>query len=326
MHKENSENPIAALFPGQGSQYAGMNRVLLEQFPWTREIYEEASDAIGVDIKKLCLDGPEADLQQTENAQPAILTTSYAWFQVLRRNLDFYPSAAGGHSLGEYSALLAAEALSLPSAVQLVRERGRLMQQAVPVGRGKMAAILGLSDENTLKLCQAATQPGSIVVPANFNSPGQVVVAGNAEAVDRAEKLATSGEVPELKARKFIPLKVSAPFHCPLMKPVAEKFEASLKGVSWKERTFPIAHNLDAVVRKEGDLVSLLRDQIDHPVRWTQCQQALRALGNTCYVEMGPGKVLSGLGKRISGDAVFFNLETADDVKKFELKLQELRK
>jgi [acyl-carrier-protein] S-malonyltransferase len=151
MHKENSENPIAALFPGQGSQYAGMNRVLLEQFPWTREIYEEASDAIGVDIKKLCLDGPEADLQQTENAQPAILTTSYAWFQVLRRNLDFYPSAAGGHSLGEYSALLAAEALSLPSAVQLVRERGRLMQQAVPVGRAKWPRSRGLSDENTLK-------------------------------------------------------------------------------------------------------------------------------------------------------------------------------
>lgn len=320
-----SQNSFAALFPGQGSQYSGMNKVLLEQFPWTREIYEEASDATSLDLTKLCLDGPDSDLQLTENAQPAILTTSFAWYQVLRRTLDFSPSAGAGHSLGEYSALLASEALTLTEATRLVRERGRLMQQAVPAGKGKMAAVLGLADDVIIKLCAQVSTPTSIVVPANFNSPGQVVVAGNAEAVDRAEKLATSGENPEFKARKFIALKVSAPFHCPLMKPVADKFQDSLKRVQWKARTFPIAHNLDAITRTEGDLVPILRDQIDHPVRWTQCQQALGDAGVKLYVEMGPGKVLTGLGKRILDEATFFGLDSLEDFKKFETKVKELR-
>lgn len=315
---------FAALFPGQGAQYAGMNKVLVEQFPWTRELYEEASDATGMHLAKLCTDGPDSELQLTENAQPAILTTSYAWFQVLRRTLDFAPSAGGGHSLGEYSALLASGALTLADAAKLVRERGRLMQAAVPAGKGKMAAVLGLDDDKIEKLCAKASQKDSIVVPANFNSPGQVVVAGNAEAVDRAEKLA-SGEDPELKARKFIPLKVSAPFHCPLMKPVADKFEAHLKTVQWKTRTFPIAHNLDASVKRDGDLVPMLRDQIDHPVRWTQCQQALSHMGIQLYVEMGPGKVLSGLGKRIVDDAQFFSLDSLEDFKKIETKMKEMK-
>jgi [acyl-carrier-protein] S-malonyltransferase len=316
---------FAALFPGQGAQYAGMNRVLLDQFSWTREIYEEASDATGVNLMKLCLDGPDSDLQLTENAQPAILTTSYSWFQVLRRNLDFTAAAGAGHSLGEYSALVASGALTISEGAKLVRERGRLMQQAVAPGRGKMAAVLGLADEAITELCKEATQPGSIVVPANFNSPGQVVIAGNTEAVDRAEKLATSGENPQWKARKFIPLKVSAPFHCPLMKPVAEKFEASLKLVPWQARSFPITHNLDAVVRSEGDLVPILRDQIDHPVRWTQCQQALRKLNITLFAEMGPGKVLAGLGKRITEDGTFFTLDSFEDFQKLEKKIEELR-
>lgn len=310
---------IAALFPGQGSQSAGMSRVLLEQFPWTRHIYEEASDATGIHLLKLCLEGPDEDLQKTQNAQPAILTTSYAWFKVLKKNLGFQPAAGAGHSLGEYSALLAAETITLGQATRLVRERGRLMQEAVPVGVGKMAAILGLSDDKTQELCKRASTESSFVVPANFNSPGQTVVAGHAEAVERAEKLAA--EVPELKARKFIPLKVSAPFHCPLMKPVAEKFTPLLQAIPWQAKSFPIVHNLDAKLKKEGDLVSLLRDQIDHPVLWTQCQQTLRQEGIQTYIEMGPGKVLTGLGKRILEDGTFYTLDSLEDFKKIEKDL-----
>lgn len=296
----------------------GMIKDLLENFTWTREIFEEASDALKHDLTKLCLDGPADELQLTSNAQPTILTTSYAWFQVLRRQFDFAPAAGAGHSLGEYSALLASGAMTLTEAVRLVRKRGELMQTAVPAGKGKMAAVLGLADEAVKQLCELASEgTHSIVVPANFNAPSQVVVAGHAGAVDRAEKLA-GGERPELKAKKFIPLKVSAPFHCPLMKPVAEGFVAYLQAVKWQSRRFGIVHNLDAVYRREGDLLPLLRDQIDHPVLWTQCQKTLEAQGATHYVEMGPGRVLVGLGKRIVDNGQFFSMESVSDLKNFE--------
>lgn len=312
----------AALFPGQGSQYPGMNKELLSEFPATKALFEEASDALSFNLTKLCLEGPESDLQLTMNAQPAILTTSFAWFDTLRRTVDLKIDAGAGHSLGEYSALLASGAVELAHAVRLVRERGRLMQSAVPAGKGKMAALLGMEDDAARELCRLASQGDSLVVPANFNSPGQIVIAGHAEAVDRAAALA-SGEVhPHLKARKVIPLKVSAPFHCPLMKPVAEAFEASLRATPWKPRAFGIVHNLDAQLRTEGDLVPLLKDQIDHPVLWTQCQKTLDGLGTTHYFEMGPGKVLTGLGKRNSTGA-FINIESAADIKNVEKLFQE---
>jgi len=314
---------IAALFPGQGSQNVGMVKNLLEEFPFTKQIFEEASDALKQDLVKLCNEGPADTLQMTENAQPAILTTSYAWFQVLKRNLDFSPAAGAGHSLGEYSALLAAGAMNLSEAVRLVRMRGQLMQNAVPKGLGKMSAVLGLSDEKVEELCRLASTAGSSVVPANFNAPSQVVVAGNAEAVDRLAAIAAAPENPELKARKVIPLAVSAPFHCPLMKPVKEKFLPSLQSVAWKTRVFPIVHNLDAEMRSDGDLLTLLSDQIDHPVRWTQCVQRLAKDGTQAYVEMGPGKVLTGLVKRIAEGAKLFNLESSADVKAFETFYKE---
>jgi [acyl-carrier-protein] S-malonyltransferase len=318
---------VAALFPGQGSQYAGMVRELFNEFSWTKSLFEEASDAIKLDLPKLCLDGPVDELQLTANAQPAILTTSYAWFQVLRREFDFHPACGAGHSLGEYSALVSAGALTLPEAVRLVRERGRLMQSTVPQGKGKMAALLGLNDEQATELCQLASQgENSLVVPANFNAPGQIVIAGHTDAVERAEKIATDGSVPHLKARKAIPLKVSAPFHCPLMKPVAEAFEAPLKAISWQKRAFGIVHNLDAVLRTEGDLVALLRDQIDHPVLWTGCQQTLEKQGITHYFEMGPGKVLTGLGKRIVENGSFSTVESLADLKAAEKVFQEAGK
>lgn len=318
--------PIAALFPGQGSQRAGMITDLLNQFPWTQEIFEEASDAISVDLKKLCLEGPEDVLQLTENAQPCILVTSYSWYQVLKRTLDFAPAAGAGHSLGEYSALLASEAMTLSEAVRLVRRRGQLMQTEVPQGKGKMAAVLGLDDSVIEAVCKASSDAQFQVSPANYNSPGQLVVAGHAEAVDRMEQLVSDPTKPEWKARKFIPLKVSAPFHCPLMSPVAQKFEGDLKKVAWSSRRFGIAHNLDTTFRKEGDLVALLRDQIDHPVRWTGCQKTLEGLGITTFVEMGPGRVLAGLGKRICSDGEFHSLESFADFQKFERTIQENRK
>jgi len=317
---------IAALFPGQGSQFVGMVKPLLEEFPFTKQIFEEASDALSQDLVKLCNEGPADTLQMTENAQPTILTTSYAWFQVLRRNLDFTPAAGAGHSLGEYSALLAAGAMTLSETVRLVRIRGQLMQNAVPKGLGKMSAVLGLTDEKVEELCKLASSASSSVVPANFNAPSQVVVAGNAEAVDRLAAIAAAPENPELKARKVIPLSVSAPFHCPLMKPVKEKFMPSLQGIAWKTRAFPVVHNLDAELRADGDLLNLLSEQIDHPVRWTQCVQRLSKEGVQAYVEMGPGKVLTGLVKRIAEGAKLFNLESGTDMKAFETFYKETLK
>ncbi len=317
---------IAMLFPGQGSQYVGMARVLVDNFPWTKQWYEEASDATKENILRLCLDGPEDELQLTKNQQPSILTTSIIWFEVLRRNLDLKPAAAAGHSLGEYTSLLAAGALTLTEAAGLVRIRGELMQSVVPAGKGKMAAILGLEDAAVEKLCKKATQGESLVVPANFNAPSQVVIAGNTAAVERAEAIATSGEDPELKARKVIPLKVSAPFHCPLMTPVAAAFQPHLEKIQWKKPAFPIAHNLDAALRQDADLVSVLRDQIDHPVRWTGCMAALEQNGFQHFVECGPGKVLSGLGKRILKEGKIHSVDSLDELKKFESFWKETHK
>lgn len=316
---------ISVVFPGQASQYVGMSKTLVEQFPWIRELYEEASDAIKENVFKLCAEGPEDALQLTKNQQPCILTTSFAWFQVLKKTLDFCPFAGGGHSLGEYSALLASGAMTLTEAVKLVRTRGELMQNAVPQGKGKMAAVLGLSDDKVKELCQKATtnDETSFVVPANFNAPSQVVVAGHAEAVDRAQAIASDPNSGELKARKFIPLNVSAPFHSPLMKPVAQQFTAHLQAVKWQKRSFPIVHNVDAQIRTEGDLIPLLTQQLDHPVLWTSCVASLAQYGTTTFVEMGPNKVLTGLIKRIADNAKLFSMDSIDDLKKFETYLKE---
>lgn len=315
---------LAALFPGQGSQAVGMSKALVDHFPWTKAVYEEASDAISENLLKLCLDGPADKLQLTENAQPAILTTSFAWFQVVTKAVDWKPAAGAGHSLGEYSALTAAGALTLTEAARLVKTRGRLMQTAVPVGKGKMAALLGLDDEIVKAICAKASQgKDSIAVAANFNAPSQVVIAGHTAAVERAEKLAEGAENPEWKAKRVIPLAVSAPFHSPLMNGVATEFVANLKAVQWKKPAFPIVNNLDAKLRAEADWVPLLRDQIDHPVLWASCAKALEAAGAGVYVEMGPGKVLSGLVKRCVSGGKIFGCDSIEDLKKLETAFQE---
>ncbi len=318
------KSQVAALFPGQGSQSVGMARVLIENFPFTKAIFEEASDCLHENLLSWCLEGPAETLELTMNQQPAILTTSYAWFNVLLKQFNFRPSMAAGHSLGEYSALLAAGAMKLPEAVTLVRKRGELMQTAVSPGKGAMAALLGLDAEQTMTLCKKATAgEHSVVVPANLNAPGQIVISGHAGAVQKACELATSGALEGIKARKAIPLKVSAPFHSPLMKPAAEQFQPYLAATSWKTREFPICHNVDAKIRNDGNLVTLLTDQISQPVRWIECVGALYAAGNTTFVEMGPGRVLSGLGKRIQSEAKWMTVENVDDVKNFEAFAKE---
>jgi len=307
---------IACIFPGQGSQYVGMAKVLCDEFPWTKEVYEEASEAVKDNLLKLSLEGPDDVLQLTYNAQPCILVTSYAWFRVLSRELDFKPSAAAGHSLGEYTALLASGALRLNEAVTLVRKRGELMQKAVAPGKGKMAAVIGLEDDQVSALCEKASERDSLVVPANFNAPMQVVIAGNADAVDRAEAL-TKTE-PSFKARKFIPLKVSAPFHCPLMESTARSFEPFLGAIAWQKMAFPIVFNVDAKMRMDGELKSLLKDQIDHPVLWTSCVKTLYENGHATFVEPGPGRVLTGMVKRILDEVKTFSVDSVDGLKELE--------
>lgn len=316
---------ISALFPGQGSQYPGMSQSLIDNFSYCKAYYEEASEVLKSNLLKLCLEGPSEELQLTQNAQPALLVTSYSWFQVLKKELSFNPAAAAGHSLGEYSALACAEALELSPAVSLVRKRGELMQKAVPVGLGKMVAVIGLGDEIILEICKTATQgDSSLVVPANYNAPSQVVVAGHASAVDKFCQLASSPDQPAWKARKLIPLNVSAPFHCPLMTPTAKAFESFLQSVTWSDPSFPVVSNLDGQIRKSGNIIPLLRDQIDHPVLWTKCLSTLQKNEISHFVELGPSRVLAGLVKRTLENPTVFSVESLDDFKKFELFLKEL--
>ncbi len=310
--------PIAAVFPGQGSQSVGMVKDLFAQFPQSRRFFEEASDCIGLDLGKLCLEGPDDSLQLTANAQPAILTTSYSWFRILQMEKGFAPMAAAGHSLGEYCALLCAGALELGDAVRLVRRRGELMQEAVPAGKGKMAALLGLDDDAARSLCEAASLgPDSLVVPANYNSPGQIVIAGHVAAVERAEQMALDKDS-RFRARRVIPLKVSAPFHCPLMTPVADIFKAELKAITWKPIRFSVIANMDALPHESQSISDRLEKQIDHPVLWTQCVEKLVAMGMTSFVEPGPGRVLSGLVKRCRDGLTTISIDTFEEFKKFK--------
>lgn len=314
----------AAVFPGQGSQYTGMAKHLFENFSECEIVFEEASEAIKLDLKKLCLQGSESDLKPTIHQQPAILTVSVAWYRVLHRRLGFRPKAGAGHSLGEYTALCAAGALELSAATRLVRKRAELMQQEVPEGKGKMAAVLGLSSDLVEKACELATVGDSVVVPANYNSPHQTVIAGHINAVDRADALLHGTEHPELKAKKVIPLPVSAPFHSPLMKSVAEKFETDLKAANWSKPHFSIASNVDGKIH-EDNFVLLLKDQMDHPVRWVDCLQTLSKIGCSLFVEVGPGRVLTGLIKRTLENAKTFSIDSLDEFKKFENYLEEIK-
>ncbi len=293
----------AFVFPGQGSQYSGMGKDLADNFNVAKLVFEEANDALGFDLKMLCFSGSEDDLKLTANTQPAILTTSIAALRVLQTETDLSPAFVAGHSLGEYSALVAADALAFAAAVQIVRQRGTFMQEAVPVGVGAMAAIMGIEGEELVQLCQDAAA-GKVVAPANFNCPGQVVIAGHTTAVERAIVLAK-----ERGAKRALLLPVSAPFHSSLMAPAAQRLQAELELINVAPLTCPVVSNVEAIpYQEESKVIDLLVKQVCAPVRWDESIQKMKDLGVTKYVEIGPGRVLSSLIKRIDRSAVQKNI------------------
>ncbi|MBZ5545078.1 MAG: ACP S-malonyltransferase [Acidobacteriia bacterium] len=294
---------VAFIFPGQGSQYPGMGRELAETFPCAREVFEEADRAVGFPLSKLCFEGPAEELQLTANTQPAILTVSAATAEVLREK-GVRPQFVAGHSLGEYSALVAAGALRLSDAVQLVRKRGQYMQEAVPVGQGAMAALLGMEAAVVEEVCREAAQ-GEVVSPANLNSPGQIVIGGSAQAVARAVGLAKGRG-----AKRALMLNVSAPFHCALMRPAQERLSRDLDATDITDPQVPLVNNVEArVVRSASEVRDGLKRQVTAPVRWAQSIHTLIAEGVNLFVEVGPGKVLAGLLRQIDRQAECLRVE-----------------
>ncbi|TMQ15359.1 MAG: ACP S-malonyltransferase [Candidatus Rokuibacteriota bacterium] len=294
---------IAFVFPGQGSQTVGMGRAFYESSSGAKRVFEEANDALGVDLTRVMFEGPEADLALTATTQPAVLTASVAAAAACAER-GLTPALVAGHSLGEYSALVVAGALHLGDAVRVVRRRGELMQAAVPVGTGAMAAIMGVGLDVVEQVCADAAK-GDVVDIANVNSEQQIVIAGHRVAVERAVALAR-----DRGGRKSVLLPVSAPFHCALMTPAAERLAAELAGVTVSDPAIPVVRNVDGgVTRKAADVVPLLLRQVASPVRWTDCVRRLAAEGATAFVEVGPGRVLTGLVKRIVDDARAVSVE-----------------
>ncbi|MHB9096044.1 MAG: ACP S-malonyltransferase [Eubacteriales bacterium] len=292
----------ALLFPGQGSQYVGMGKELNGNFTAAQRVFEEGNDILCFDIRKLCFEGPEDELKITSNTQPAILTVSVACWHVLRES-GVTPSAVAGHSLGEYSALVAAKAFSFPDALRLVQKRGRLMQES-SVRSGGMAAILGLDRELVQKACQEAGVHGVVEV-ANYNCPGQIVIAGEAKALQKAMDLAR-----EYGAKKAIPLQVSGPFHSSLMAEAGQKLALELDPININDPACPLVSNVTAEIVQTADPIkNLLVKQVSSSVRWDDSVNRLAAMGINTFVETGPGKVLAGLGRKIIRDARFFNVE-----------------
>jgi [acyl-carrier-protein] S-malonyltransferase len=300
----------AFIFPGQGSQYSGMGKELCDTYGVARNAFEEADDALGLKISSLCFDGSDDELKLTANTQPAILTTSIAVLRVVMQETGLSPDYVAGHSLGEFSALVCSGALSLTDAVRTVRSRGFFMQDAVPVGTGAMAAILGVGADVLQEICQEAAQ-GEIVAPANFNSPGQIVIAGHSDAVRRAIDLAK-----ERGYKKALMLPVSAPFHCDLMKPAAERLAEFIEPIQLSSINIPYIATADAEPNtNKSRIKALLVSQVCAPVLWEQSVCKMMSLGVERFVEIGPGKVLSGLVKRISKEAVVNNIEDITSLK-----------
>jgi len=301
---------VAFVFPGQGSQKVGMGQALAEAFPEARAVFDEADAALGFPLSALCFEGPEAELQLTANTQPAILVTSVAALRVLEAR-GARPDRVAGHSLGEYSALVAARALDLKDAVTAVRRRGQHMQEAVPAGVGAMAAILALELPAVEQACREAAQ-GEVVSPANMNAPGQVVIAGHAGAVGRAIDACKAAG-----ARKAVRLAVSAPFHCALMAPAQAHVAEDLSRVPFRDAAVPLVNNVDArVVQRADECREGLVRQVSAAVRWQQGVERLAQDGVTTFVEVGPGTVLSGLVKRIAKGATILNVEDPASLEK----------
>ena len=296
--------PLAYIFPGQGSQCAGMGRDLSDNFPAAQAVFEEADEALGFSISTICFDGTTEELQLTENTQPAILTVSVAAFRAMEAEGVPAPDFVAGHSLGEYSALVAAGGLSLRDAVRTVRARGKYMQEAAPVGSGAMAAILGAELADVVSAC-GEVQPDQICSPANINSPNQIVIAGDAAAVETVMAI-----LKERGAKRVIKLNVSAPFHCALMMPAQKRLASDFENIVFQDLSVPLVTNVDAMAITESDKArkALVR-QVSAPVRWRESVELLLQRGVERFVEVGPGKVLYGLLKQISRDARCLNVE-----------------
>ena len=306
---------IAFIFPGQGAQKVGMGKALADAHPICQQTFQEADAALGEPLSRIIFEGPEDQLTLTENTQPAILTVSIAAYRLLESR-GIKPAFVAGHSLGEYSANVAAGTFSFADALRLVRRRGRFMQEAVPVGEGAMAAIIGLEANAVAQACAEAAN-GQVVVPANLNGGGQVVIAGARDAVARAsEKAKTMG------ARRSIPLPVSAPFHCALMQPAQDRLAPELRAVAAHDPRVPVIANVDAEPKRDrAAAVDALVRQVSAPVRWEAVVQRLASEGVTTYVEVGPGTALSGMVKRIHREAAVLNIDKPDDLTAIESRL-----
>ncbi|PLY02514.1 MAG: [acyl-carrier-protein] S-malonyltransferase [Desulfuromonas sp.] len=301
---------IAFVFPGQGSQYAGMGKELADNFSVARQVFEEADDALGMSLSGLCFNGPEEDLKLTTNTQPAILTASVAALRVVEAETGLAPDFVAGHSLGEYSALVAAGGLGFADAVKTVRQRGAFMQEAVPVGVGAMAAIMGFDRADLDEVCTEAAQ-GEVVSPANFNSSVQVVIAGHTGAVERAVALAS-----ERGAKRAMLLPVSAPFHCSLMTPAGERLSDVLDSLTVGSLNIPVVSNVEATPNSDSARIKeLLVKQVSAPVRWDESVAQMAKDGVERFVEVGPGKVLCGLIKRIAKGTSTQNVEDLASLK-----------
>ena len=317
-----SSNNLAFIFPGQGSQKVGMMSELAASYPIVHATFDEASEVLGYDLWQKVSEGPEADLNRTEITQPALLTASIATWRVWASASDRQPAYLAGHSLGEWSALVAAGVLAFPEAVRLVRLRGKFMQEAVPDGEGAMAAVIGLADDLVEKACAMAQEahPELVVAPVNYNSPGQLVIAGSTAAVEAAAANAS-----ELGAKRALRLPVSAPFHTSLMKSAAENLAEAMQNTVFSAPKIPIIHNVTKAVESEPEKIrELMIQQVYSAVPWVACVDALKAKGVDKLVECGPGKVLVGLCKRIDRSLTLHNLDAASSLESASAALAEL--
>jgi [acyl-carrier-protein] S-malonyltransferase len=303
---------LAFIFPGQGAQKAGMGKELAEAFPEARAVFEQVDAALGEKLSTMCFEGPDEALKLTANTQPSILTVSVAAAAILAK-AGIAPDFVAGHSLGEYSALVAAGAISAADAAKAVRARGTFMQEAVPAGQGAMSAVLGLAPAKVKEICDAvAAETGAVVSPANFNEPAQTVIAGAAAAVEKA-----GAKLKEAGAKRVLPLPVSAPFHCALMAPVKARLEPVLRAAAWRAPAVPVVTNVEAKPNQDAArIVPLLVEQVTASVRWIECVEELARLGVTRMVEVGPGRALSGMVKRIAPDVELFNVEDRASLEK----------